>query len=179
MVLSCFTKVCYGLSVLSLTASIAALGSTHTQMSPARIESETLSCEVSETTVDSEREDYTANLVVGGFSLTPVVWNPDGSRQDIKNEPLFVFAPTLGTSAPTADLNIEVFTKMFARPLLTNTLVGEFLIGTPRDVAFEAAIRLSYTGTPSPLSRDIFVNGYKACTLSFSHTSGKWIIVNK
>lgn len=170
----------YTLYTLAVFLPATAFAAGHTQMELASIDDTSLTCEVSPTTYDPTSKQYNADIMVKGYSMAPSVWDEKtGTWKDIKDEPLFVFAPFLGSEATSAELPVKVYTKMFEVPLVTNVPVGRAAIGATRDVRFEAAMELWYIfqgSKVSAMSRDILVNGIKACTVSFNQQSKQWSV---
>ncbi len=148
-----------------------------TQMQNARIADETLECVVGETEASAENDRFTASLKVKGFSNAPAVWDPvKEGWKDIKNAPLFVFAPNKGDESIAAAVNIEVYTLKYINPMIANVMIAHSAIGTARDVAFEADYDLKFYKSTSRkiLKREITVNGYPACTVEFSPKTKEW-----
>lgn len=169
---------------LMLVTSAHALAASHTQMELAPIDPFSLECHVSTTTYDAPNKQYLAELVVKGYSQIPSVWDSEtNSTKDYPNEPLYVFAPYNGSEESTGELAIKVFTRMFAKPMLMNVMLGADPSGTERDVPFEAAIDLVYLSrdaTLSAMSRDITVNKLdKACTVSFNAKTKRWTVESR
>ena len=172
---------------MTTIASVLLLAATQriasTDLQRARVDNTSLTCKVT-ATIPTHKENYDAYqsvLEVSGYSNAPAIWDPVRNNwRDIKNEPLFVFAASDGDAATTKVYTIQLSHKRYELPLLTNTNVGEFAIGTFRDMPFSTQLNLTYytdANHKQPMQRTVNVNYYKACDIRFDLPTKKWVVV--